>query len=303
MTHYKRKPLPIDAQKSTLWAVSALASVGVGVGVASAGLGMFDLVNRQTGRAHRMAMKGGGAGVSLPVSASFSASPYGYFKTSREVNFHDFNGIWVEVGELNLAVYAWNKVTFRDGASPTSPVLGTTKMDGRTWALPGAGKQHGITEIMFSDGKPVGDVDIEININLKQKEDVRTKAQFSAQIGYKVPSDALFDFDRDNLKQTAVWALQDAGDWIRTFKDTGGKVQITGHTDSIGSPEYNMGLSLRRARAVANWFIAEKYCTAADVIVIGKGETKPIEPNTRPDGKDNPYGREKNRRVEIVVLT
>jgi outer membrane protein OmpA-like peptidoglycan-associated protein len=303
MTHYKRNPLPVDAQKSTLWAVSALASVGVDIGPVSAGLGMFDLVNRQTGRAHRLAMKGGGAGASLGVSASFSASPYGYFKTNRPVSFHDFNGIWMEVGEVNLAVYAWNKVTFRDGASPTKPVLGTTKMDGRTWALPGVGDQHGITEIMFSDGKPVGDVDIEINIDMKQKEDARTKAQFRAQIGYKVPTDALFDFDRDNLKQAGIWALQDAGDYIREFKDTGGKVQITGHTDSIGSPEYNMGLSLRRARAVANWFIAEKYCTAAEVIVIGKGETMPIEPNTRPDGKDNPYGREKNRRVEIVVLT
>jgi outer membrane protein OmpA-like peptidoglycan-associated protein len=303
MTYYKRNPLPVDATKSSLWAVSALASVGIGVGPAGGVLGMFDLVNRETARAHRMAMKGGGAGVSLPVSASFSASPYGYFMTRRAVSFHDFNGIWMEVGEVNLAVYAWNKVTFRDGGSPVKPVLGTTKMDGRTWALPGVGKQHGITEIMFSDGNPVGDVNIEINMDLKLKEDARTKAQFRAQIGYKVPTDALFDFDNAILKQAAVWALQDAGDYIREFKDTGGKVQITGHTDSIGSPEYNMGLSRRRAQAVANWFIAEKYCTAAEVIVIGKGESQPIEPNTRKDGGDNPYGREKNRRVEIVVLT
>ena len=303
MTHYKRKPLPVDAKESTLWAVSALSSVGVGVGVAGAALSMFDLVNRQTGRAHRMAMKSLGAGFSLPVSASFSASPYGYFTTSRAVSFHDFNGIWIEVGELNLAVYAWNKVTFRDGASPRAPVLGTAKMDGRTWALPGTGDQHGLTEIMFSDGQPAGDVDLEINIDLKSMEDARTKARWSPQIGYKVPSDALFNFNEDRLKQTAEWALQDAGDYIKAFKGTAGKVQITGHTDSIGSREYNMGLSIRRARNVANWFIAENYCTAAEVIVIGKGKSMPIEPNTRADGKDNPYGREKNRRVEIVVLT
>jgi len=37
--------------------------------------------------------------------------------------------------------------------------------------------------------------------------------------------------------------------------------------------------------------------------VEGKGETKPIEPNKRKDGGDNPYGREKNRRVEIIVET
>src|SRR5262245_41950506 len=110
MTHYKRKPLPIDAKKSTLWAVSALASVGVGAAGDSpvdVALASFDLVNRETGRSHRMAMKGGGAGGPLPASGSFSASPYGYSKTRCDVSFHDFNGIWMEVGEVNLAVYAW----------------------------------------------------------------------------------------------------------------------------------------------------------------------------------------------------
>lgn len=303
MTHYKRKPLAVDAKKSRLWAVSGLASVGVGYGAASVGLAMFDLVNRETGRAHRLALKSAGAGKSLPVTASFSASPYGYFKSKRPVSFHDFHNIWMEVSELNLAVYAWNTVSFLDGPYPWKPVLGFTEMDGRTWALPNAGVQDGLTEIMFSDGEPLGDVQIEIHIDPKTKEPTTTKARFHPMLAYKVPSDALFEFDKHELKQTAVWALQDAGDYVKEFKGPGSKVIVTGHTDSMGSSDYNMALSIRRAKSVAKWLVKEGYCTERDIVVEGKGETKPIEPNKRKDGGDNPYGREKNRRVEIIVET
>jgi outer membrane protein OmpA-like peptidoglycan-associated protein len=304
MTHYKRKPLPIDAKKSRLWAVSALAGGGVGYGPASVSLAVFDLVNRETGRAHRLTLKSAGLGKSLPVTASFSASPYGYFKTTKPVNFYDFDGIWMEVGEVNVVVYAWNTVKFKESKSPLSAAFGYTEMDGRTWALPNAGGQAGITEVLFSDGQPLGDVQIEIRIDPKTKEPTTTKAQFRAMAAYKVPSDALFDFDKHELKQPlARWVLQEAGDYIKEFKGPGSKVIITGHTDSIGSAAYNMALSIRRAQSVAKWLVQEKYCVERDLVIEGKGETKPIEPNKRADGGDNPYGREKNRRVEIVVET
>ena len=299
----KRKPMKIDEEKSTLWAISSLASVGVGVVVVGVSLSTFDLVNRQTGRAHRLVLKSGGAGAGLPVSGSFDSSPYGTFTTSRPVNFRDFDGIWMEVGEVNLGVYSWNEVTLRDGPTPTKPILGKTKMRGLGLGIPGIGKQHGITEVLFSDGRPVdpGGVMMEVRPPATNEEG-GMKGQDHAQNAYRIPSDALFGFNQDNISQVAAWVLRDAGDYIKQYKGPGSKIYITGHTDSIGDPTYNQGLSMRRAKAVAKWLIDEKYVSAAEVITSGEGASKPVEPNKRPDGKDNPYGREKNRRVEIMIM-
>jgi outer membrane protein OmpA-like peptidoglycan-associated protein len=80
------------------------------------------------------------------------------------------------------------------------------------------------------------------------------------------------------------------------------KIAIEGHTDSIGGADYNMTLSENRARAVRDWLAAHGFIPAASAIK-GYGKTRPIAPNTTPDGKDDPQGRQKNRRVEIVIAT
>jgi outer membrane protein OmpA-like peptidoglycan-associated protein len=127
--------------------------------------------------------------------------------------------------------------------------------------------------------------------------------------GIRIPSDALFAFDSDVIAWKAQSALIDAGAFItekrkERLKDGGRfKIMVVGHTDNIGSDEYNVGLSERRANAVAKWLINKQYLPANEIHTYGEGETKPIEPNQRPsDGKDNPYGREKNRRVEIIIM-
>jgi len=72
-------------------------------------------------------------------------------------------------------------------------------------------------------------------------------------------------------------------------------VLIEGHTDSIGDADYNMGLSIRRAQAVKDHFVAEGVA-ANRMSIKGLGETDPITEN------DTKEGRAKNRRVEFVVL-
>ncbi|MBW1660432.1 MAG: OmpA family protein, partial [Deltaproteobacteria bacterium] len=74
-----------------------------------------------------------------------------------------------------------------------------------------------------------------------------------------------------------------------------------GHTDSKGSEEYNLALSQRRADSVKVWLIEEGGLKGITIITKGYGESKPVAPNTKPDGSDNPEGRAKNRRVEIYV--
>jgi OOP family OmpA-OmpF porin len=74
---------------------------------------------------------------------------------------------------------------------------------------------------------------------------------------------------------------------------------IVGHTDSIGSDEYNQRLSERRAQAVKQYLVS-KGIAASRLSTEGQGEREPIAPNTE-DGKDNPEGRAMNRRAELKV--
>ena len=112
-----------------------------------------------------------------------------------------------------------------------------------------------------------------------------------------VVGDALFDFDKANLRADAEETLAAAAPEIGKF---GGKpARIEGHTDAIGSDTYNMKLSEARAAAVRDWLVGHHIVPAATPIK-GYGKTMPIAPNTTADGKDDPAGRQKNRRVEVV---
>jgi len=76
---------------------------------------------------------------------------------------------------------------------------------------------------------------------------------------------------------------------------------VDGHTDAMGSADYNRQLSRARAEAVARALIAGG--VNKERIKVGEfGEAFPIAPNKTPQGKDNPVGRAQNRRVEVVIL-
>jgi hypothetical protein len=80
-------------------------------------------------------------------------------------------------------------------------------------------------------------------------------------------------------------------------------VKVEGHTDGKGTEEYNQTLSEKRAERVKNWLLENHVAPVAAVSTEGFGKRKPVAPNTKPDGSDNPQGRALNRRVEIVVDT
>ncbi|OAM30070.1 cell envelope biogenesis protein OmpA [Eikenella longinqua] len=122
-----------------------------------------------------------------------------------------------------------------------------------------------------------------------------TETGFNIEIN--LSSDVLFDFDKADLKPEADAELQKAAEVIR--RKGQGLILITGHTDSKGSDAYNQRLSLARAQAVKSWFEAQGL--HQNYQIEGLGATRPIAPNTHPDGSDNPEGRAQNRRVEIIV--
>ena len=119
---------------------------------------------------------------------------------------------------------------------------------------------------------------------------------------YSIPADVLFDFDKSDVRADAESALEQVSASIaKRFPNA--RLQISGHTDSKGGDAYNQALSERRAASVADWLAAKGNVAPGRMICSGLGETQPVAPNTHPDGSDDPAGRQRNRRVEIVVAS
>lgn len=103
--------------------------------------------------------------------------------------------------------------------------------------------------------------------------------------------DVLFDTGRAELKPGATATLNRLSEFLHNHM--GYKVLIEGHTDSVGSDEYNIGLSQRRAEAVAS-ALAARGVEPGRVRTRGLGKHYPVASN------DTAAGRQQNRRVEIV---
>jgi outer membrane protein OmpA-like peptidoglycan-associated protein len=114
-----------------------------------------------------------------------------------------------------------------------------------------------------------------------------------------VAADALFAFDQAMLSPQAEATLAALGPQLAEER---GSIAVEGHTDGKGDDDYNRKLSERRARAVRDWLAAHRFLPAGTA-VAGYGESQPIAPNAKPGGSDDPEGRQKNRRVEVVVET
>jgi outer membrane protein OmpA-like peptidoglycan-associated protein len=113
------------------------------------------------------------------------------------------------------------------------------------------------------------------------------------RVNLTVSSGVLFDFNSYALKPEAMKVLDEVASYIVNTPYQ--KVVVEGHTDDVGSEDYNLKLSKQRARSVASYLIAKG--VAPDRIeVVGYGESKPKYPNTTEEN------RAKNRRVEIKLL-
>ncbi len=118
------------------------------------------------------------------------------------------------------------------------------------------------------------------------------------EIRIELAADVLFDFDKADLRPDAVESLRKLGTVVA---GTPGPVAIEGHTDAKGTAGYNLKLSEARAASVKSWLVRESRVPAARITTRGLGATVPKVPNQKPDGSDDPEGRQKNRRVEIVI--
>jgi outer membrane protein OmpA-like peptidoglycan-associated protein len=127
-------------------------------------------------------------------------------------------------------------------------------------------------------------------------------AKVTAQeIKIELSADVLFDFDKSDLKAQATDSLMQVAAVIKAYPKA--PLLIEGHTDGKGAHAYNVRLSENRAATVKTWLVQNASVDPARIATSGWGETKPVAPNTSPNGADNPEGRQKNRRVEITLRT
>jgi outer membrane protein OmpA-like peptidoglycan-associated protein/tetratricopeptide (TPR) repeat protein len=101
-----------------------------------------------------------------------------------------------------------------------------------------------------------------------------------------------FDFDSFELKQESLSSLRRLHRFLRENHKV--SILITGHTDNLGTDEYNLKLSLQRAQSVKNYLVQEGV-KPDRILVAGKGFREPILPNS------NAYNQAKNRRITVSV--
>jgi outer membrane protein OmpA-like peptidoglycan-associated protein len=131
-------------------------------------------------------------------------------------------------------------------------------------------------------------------------QDLQVK-EIGNEVRIDLNADVLFDFDKADVLPKAEDTLSKAAAIIK--QRAKGTVMIAGHTDSKGGEAYNMALSERRASSVRDWFRTKGGLGSMQFDAKGFGAKQPVAPNQKPDGSDDPEGRQKNRRVEITIKT
>jgi outer membrane protein OmpA-like peptidoglycan-associated protein len=105
-------------------------------------------------------------------------------------------------------------------------------------------------------------------------------------------SGLLYDFDSDDVKPGAQSNLRSLAQSLDKYP--GSELLILGHTDSVGTEEYNKELSVRRADAAAEYLVSQGV-ERSRVATGGLGEEEPVAPN------ETAAGRGQNRRVEVAI--
>jgi len=120
-----------------------------------------------------------------------------------------------------------------------------------------------------------------------------TVARVGEGIAVTFASGLLYDFDSDVVRPEAGQNLRSLAASLSKYPNT--DLLIVGHTDAVGTGEYNQALSQRRATAAAN-YLASQGVSQARLQAVGRGETEPLAAN------DTEAGRQANRRVEIAII-
>ncbi|CAN5882997.1 hypothetical protein BH23ACT2_BH23ACT2_31400 [soil metagenome] len=127
-------------------------------------------------------------------------------------------------------------------------------------------------------------------------DDLQTEVASGDEVDLRLDTDVLFEFGSAELTPEARDRVVEVAE--RLTDRSSGAMTVTGHTDDVGSPGDNLTLSEERAQAVAE-VLTDVSGDRFDLTVEGFGDTDPVADNEI-DGRDNPDGRARNRRVTIT---
>lgn len=141
---------------------------------------------------------------------------------------------------------------------------------------------------------------VDLTVRTAATDDSESSEETPEQKTVTLAADVLFDFDRSDLNAEARARVDELA---QELSDLGARtVTIEGHTDDQGTPDYNQSLSERRATAVADRLrtnLGDEFTLEA----AGYGETRPVAPNQKDDGSDDPEAQARNRRVVVSFPT
>ena len=128
------------------------------------------------------------------------------------------------------------------------------------------------------------------SLSLGEREEIAEIASTKPKIDLEIQ----FDYNSADISKTSMPVVQELGKALSNSNLKGSTFVVAGHTDAIGSEEYNQGLSERRADTIKR-YLTEKYgINGADLVTVGYGESKPKDVNAPMDPA--------NRRVQVVNM-
>ncbi len=125
------------------------------------------------------------------------------------------------------------------------------------------------------------------------KEEFNDASRTDEGIKFSLSSDFLFPTNSSYLTEKSKVELSKVAKLLK--EDAKAKIRVDGHTDATGEAGYNLWLSEKRAASVKK-FLVDSGISDGRIAIKGLGQTKPVSDNKTPEG------RQKNRRVEVVIL-
>lgn len=127
-----------------------------------------------------------------------------------------------------------------------------------------------------------------------------TVLETAHELRIRLAADVLFDFNKADIRPDAIPVLRQAASDLKAAKPHGA-IMVEGFTDAKGTSALNLRLSQERADAVETWLVQNAGFSVSAFSPRGYGAARPVAPNQKPNGQDDPAGRQLNRRVELVA--
>ncbi len=144
--------------------------------------------------------------------------------------------------------------------------------------------------------KLVKPIIVEIENNFQEMKDLIEVDVSENQVAIRLMGETTFELGKAKIRPQMIPLLVKIG---ALLKGTRGEIIIAGHTDNLplrGGPyKSNLGLSMARAASVADFFLKKASIEPKKISTMGFGKHRPLASN------DTRQGREKNRRVEIIL--